>query len=264
MALIDLYYNTRRWILRTFVPEFYWPETANCNGAIIKIRNTPYTFGVRRAVCNDVYERAERALVSQYVKPGMQVLEMGGSVGIVTAVIAHCVGPTGRVVSVEASPRLANYSKTWLEDGKPVKVVIGYAFPVWEMPPDLQIQGFANEEVSLGGRVEFGYSNSGTATATKPAAPKATGDTPRSYDISTLCREYNLQPEVLVMDIEASEAVMLRQKPNMPPSIKTIIIELHEWLYPNGKTDLQKILDVLAAEGFVTKQQVSHNWLLQR
>jgi hypothetical protein len=265
MGLRDYFNDARRWVLRNLVPERVWPELVNCNGAVIRIRHTPYSFGVRRSICNDVYERPERELVSAHVKPGMQVLELGGSIGIVTAVIAHYVGPSGRVVSVEASRQLSGYSKTWLEDGKPVKVVSGFAFPVWELPADLRVDGFLGEKISLGGRVSFRFDQS-MAGATAPAAPPSgrEGSTPRNYDLSTLCREYELQPAVLVMDIESSEEVMLRQPPNMPACLKTIITELHPWMYANGVDDEQRILDVLAREGFVVKQHVGNTWLLQR
>jgi len=270
----QLYYSFRRWALRTLVPDAYWPEHVVLNGARIDIRKTPYSFGVRRSLVDGSYEVAERELICGIVKPGMHVLELGGSIGIIAAVLEHHVGRQGRVVTVEASPRLSGFSRTWLERSGVVKVVTGYAFPVWELPPDLTVHGFSGDEVSLGGHVAFGYggeSSGGgaaiaTATRTVPravAGPKLSTE-PRSYDISTLCAEHDLQPELLVMDIEASEAVVLKQRANLPASLKHIVVELHPWMYADGERDQQRILDAFASEGFVLRRQVGHNFWLVR
>ncbi len=266
MAMPKIYYNFRRWALRTFVPDAFWPEYVTLNGAKIRLHGTPYSFGVRSTLKDGSYEIAERTLIVEFARPGMQVLELGGSIGIIAAVVAERVGPTGRVVSVEASPELSGFSRTWLEVGKPVKVLNGYAFPVWNLPPELNIKGFTGGEVSLGGRVEFSFNESsnsgGVATATAPAPTASTGV--RTYDLSTICREQNLEPELLIMDIESSEEILMKYPANFPPFIKTIIIELHAWMYKDGQNDQQRIIEAIEREGFKLTRQVKHNWLFQR
>lgn len=45
------------------------------------------------------------------VAHGSRVLQIGCGLGYYTAVLAHCVGPTGRVVAFEADPGLANSAR---------------------------------------------------------------------------------------------------------------------------------------------------------
>ncbi|MBX9735776.1 MAG: hypothetical protein K2X32_02525 [Phycisphaerales bacterium] len=266
MPLPTSFYNFRRWALRTFVPESYWPEFVVLNGVKIQLRNTPYSFGVRSILRDNTYEIAERTLIVELARPGMQVLELGGSIGIIAAVVAQCVGPTGRVVSVEASPKLTSFSKTWLENGRPIKVLTGYAFPVWNLPAELNIRGFTGGEVSLGGRVEFSFdqqASAGGAVAT--AAPRTANPAePRSYDLSTICAEQGIQPEMLIMDIEGSEEILMKYPGKFPAFIKTVIVELHPWMYKDGERDQQRIIEAIEREGFTMTRRVKHNWLFQR
>ncbi len=262
MSLQQRYYDFRRWALRTFVPEFVWPRAVDVDGVQIKLRGTPYSFGTKLVLKKGEYEKPERELLRQIVRPGMQVLELGGSIGIVTSVLARLVGPTGRVVSVEASPELTNYSKTWLQTPGRVDIVTGYAFPVWSLPPGLRVGGF-NQTCSLGGTVDFSVEGNGSSAA--PAAvPAARSGEPEVFDLSTLCGRFNLTPEVLVADVEGSEAIVLSQRPALPESIRFVCIELHAWLYPNRARDEQAISDVLIAEGFRLREKIDTAWLYER
>ena len=274
------------WTLRNLVPEAYWPDSVDVDGVPIRLRNTPYSFSVRRLIKNGQYELPERTLVKRAITPGMQVVEFGGSIGIVTSVVAKCAGPTGRVVSVEASPQLTDFSRTWLERSGNVTVLTGYAFPVWQTPRGLHVDGFSGSNVSLGGRVSFNVADASTpdsngaspssrasngashsappASAHGPAAQASSPHTPRNYDLSTICAEFELKPDALVMDIEAAERIVLDQPPSYPASLKAIIAEFHPHLYPNGQQDLDAILATYAREGFEVKDQVHNTWLLQR
>jgi len=107
-----LLYRMRRTLLRVLVPEFVWPKSVLIDGARIAIRNAPYSFGVKRVLKRGEYELEERGLLSNILQPGDVVVEMGGSIGILTAIIAARVGSSGFVTSVEASAKLTTYSRT--------------------------------------------------------------------------------------------------------------------------------------------------------
>jgi hypothetical protein len=53
-----------------------------------------------------LYERAEIAVLRAILSPGDTVVDIGANVGYLTMVAARAVGPTGRIVAVEPSPRL--------------------------------------------------------------------------------------------------------------------------------------------------------------
>jgi FkbM family methyltransferase len=51
--------------------------------------------------------RREKALIETLVTPGQQVLDVGGNIGLYTALMARCVGNQGRVGAFEPVPMLA-------------------------------------------------------------------------------------------------------------------------------------------------------------
>ena len=121
----------RRLFLKYFVPEWIWPEHVILDKTLIKVRNTPYSFGVKWLLSrrSDHYELPERSFISNLSK-GDHVLEFGGSIGVVTALIGDQIGSSGRIVSVEASRKLAEYSRSWIEKSKNSQIVCAYAFPI--------------------------------------------------------------------------------------------------------------------------------------
>ena len=64
---------------------------------------------ISREVCfTGRYEPQETQLALRLLKPGMSVVDVGANWGYFSLVSAHCVGPTGRVLSLEPHPRLSS------------------------------------------------------------------------------------------------------------------------------------------------------------
>jgi FkbM family methyltransferase len=61
--------------------------------------------GVGRSIRQGTYEPAEMAFVSRFLRPGMTVLDIGAHHGMYSLLASRRVGPTGRVVAFEPSPR---------------------------------------------------------------------------------------------------------------------------------------------------------------
>jgi hypothetical protein len=247
----------RRRLLATFVPEFVWPKDFQLDGVPIPVRGSPYSFGVKRLLCSGEYEKPERQLVARILRPGMNVVEMGGSIGVLTAIIAARIQPGGSLVSVEAAEDLVAYSRTWLERRFPhVKIVQGYAFPVLRLPAGLTVHGFDNHGVSLGGQVAYSVSPD---TA---AAGAADGKT---YDIVTLCDKNHVpSPDVLVADIEGAEAVLLVPGVQLPPSIRHVVIELHPGLYAGKTRDRDRMIRFFEEQGLPLVERAGESYLFSR
>lgn len=229
----------RRWALQNLIPEWFWPRIIEVQDTPIKIRNTPYTFGTRWLIKTGNYEKEEIELILSIIKQEMNILEMGGSIGILTAVMANKIGPNGRIISIEASSKLTQYSKLWLEELGNVKVVNGFAFPVWDAP-QIKITNFDEVTGNLGGTISFDIldRNSNISKADK------------IFDIKRICREFAFNPNILVIDIEGSEIIMANQPLNLPSTIQYIIIEFHDWYYSDKKNDEQKIKKSILNDGF--------------
>ncbi len=247
----------RRWLLSTFVPEIIWPNEFQLDGVPIPVRGAPYSFGVKRLLCSGDYVKPERQLVARILRPGMNVVEMGGSIGVLTAIIAARIQPGGTLVSVEAADDLVAYSRTWLERRFPhVKVVQGYAFPVHQLPAGLVVHGFDNHGVSLGGQVEY------TVTPAANAAGPADGKT---FDIATLCSKNGVPlPDVLVADIEGAETVLLVPGVQLPASIRHVVIELHPGLYAGKAKDRDRLIRFFENQGLPLVERTGESYLFSR
>lgn len=223
----------RRFFLRVVVPEFIWPEFVDLDGVVIKLRGAPYSFSIKRLLSKnpDSYERAEREFLG-VLNEGDHVLEFGSSIGILTALICERV-PHGKVVSVEASKVLVDYSSSWLSRYDHLTLVNAAAFPIYERL-NLTLS-FDDSSGSLGGIVDY---NNADSSATKMA----------SFFIRDSEDIKGFIPTVLILDIEGSEDIILREDMCLPNSIDRILIELHSFIY--GRAVEEKIVARIVEQGF--------------
>lgn len=242
--------NLRRNILKFVVPEFVWPRDIIIDNAKIKLRGAPYNFGIKLSLKKGEYEGPERNLIRSYNLNGEVIIEMGGSIGILTAILANKVGNNGKVISVEASQRISSYSRRWLEKNQNTKMITGFGFPVAEVKVMIDIMKFDESGNSLEGQVIYKTTNKGLTNDSSV------------YDIQKISSLYNIKPTVLVVDIEGSEKIILDQKPNFPSTIKLILIELHSNLY--GESNKLEIINRIIAEGFFMKANEGNVFLFER
>lgn len=254
-SLKKKYWQLRRTILKLIVPEFLWPENIEIDGVKFKLRNTPYSFATKLILKQRRYEVNERKLLKNVLKTDDVVIEMGGSIGILTALIANQVGAKGYIISIEASEALSQYSKTWLEKKQNIKVLTGYGFPVNKVQNSICITQMDESLGSLGGVVSYENSENKSAKDISTEAHPI-------YDIDTLVKRYNIQPTVLVVDIEGSEKIISEQKFDLPQSLKTILIELHPHFY--GLTIRNEIIEKIKLAGFLLDNEISEVYLFRR
>ncbi|NWG27908.1 MAG: FkbM family methyltransferase [Ignavibacteriaceae bacterium] len=232
------------------MPEFFWPEYIFIDNTKIKLRGEPYSFGIKHILKKGDYELPERKLLRPCNLEGETIIEMGGSIGILTAILANKVGNSGKVISIEASEKISAYSRSWLESNHNTKILTGFAFPVAEVANKIHSIKFKESGSSLEGRIQFIYEN------------KTTSDSNSIYDIKKISDLYNLKPTVLVVDIEGTEKIILDQKPNFPSSIKLILIELHPQVY--GESNKSEIIKRIIDEGFLIKNSEGIVFLFER
>jgi FkbM family methyltransferase len=105
-------------------------------GAIWLARND----NVGEAIRSNKFENAESAFVSRYLRPGMNVLDIGANQGYYTLLASQKVGSAGRVISFEPSPRerKALQIHKWLNVCKNIQV-IGLAVGFTEGPTELLV-----------------------------------------------------------------------------------------------------------------------------
>jgi FkbM family methyltransferase len=225
-------YAIRRVLLKKLVPEIIWPRNVDIDGVTIPVRGTSLNFGTKRWISNGLYERDERLLVSAIVQPGMTVVEMGGSLGILARVLAHRVGPEGRVISLEASFDLFQKAKTWCPIPFNLEFVHGFAFPLWESS-SVKVTGFKSDGSELDGRASWNFGQKSLHN---------------NWDLNKISKSLNVVPDVLVVDIEGGEEVLRQITPNFPKRTSHIILEFHPNRY--GQVGVDEIITCLGREGF--------------
>lgn len=244
------YFSMRRIFLKTFIPEFFWPKEVILNLVPIKIRNAPYSFGVKRSLVKGEYEKYERLLISKRIKPGEIIFEFGGSIGVLTSILAENVGPKGMIISIEASEAITNYSKIWLEKEPNIKVVNGFGFPVNKLLNKINVENFDESGGTLGGKLT--YSLSGNLEA----------ESQNVYDLNKLINKFGVIPNILVIDIEGSEKILVDQTPMFPAEIRMILIELHPYIY--GQICMLSIIESINSEGFSLIESNADVFLFER
>lgn len=251
MGLQQKYWGLRRKILKLLVPEFIWPEKILIDGVSFKIRNTPYSYGTKKSLQSGQYEVSERQLLKGKIQKGDVVIEMGGSIGVLTALLAQEAGAGGLVISVEASKSITAYSATWLEARGNIKVIRGFAFPVYEINKKITLKNFDEQGGSLGGKLDFDVYDLPVSGTEEPV-----------FDIKRIMQEHAVIPTVIVADVEGTERILTTIEPAYPLSVRLVLIELHEYMYGTGVRD--QIIQAMEGDGFTVTDQLEGVYLFSR
>lgn len=245
--MINKFFQIRRKLLKLIVPEWIWPNFILIDGVEVPIRNMNFSFGVKKILVSGLYEKSERELIINTLNIGDQVIEMGGSIGVITALIRSRIGDEGRVVSIEASSELTMISRSWLNKYANLKIVKGFGFPVLFVPEKYYYSQFFTDGNSLGGKVVLD------------------DNVKKRFDVFDLQRiqdDFAIEADVLVIDIEGSEVVLIEKGILIPSQIKNIIIELHPHIY--GFEKMNQIIDAISRFEFELIKQIEDVYLFHR
>ena len=175
------------------------------------------------------YESAEIRFVENYLDSNLDVLELGGSIGILSSHIAAKLHPGKQLVTIEANPALLNSLETNISRHIANKVsykVMNYAI------------SYVNSTVSLN------IYKDNTTTATRVIA-EDTGTPVNATTIRSIVRECNLNKYALVCDIEGSEIEIFLNEDKIFEQCTQLFIELHDTEYEGnfyGVNDLKNLI----------------------
>jgi hypothetical protein len=245
--------SVRRALLKLFVPRFIWPKSVVIDGLSVPLRSAPYSYGIKNLLKKGEYENAERFMVNNFVIAGDCVFEMGGSIGILTAIIAEKIGPSGRLLSIEADEKLVSYSSTWLSRYPTVTIKAGYGYPVYSVSGFIRSR-FHRANGSLGGYVEYNLEkddSSGPVNASRP-----------NYFLKDFYLLLSVNPTVLIIDIEGAEVIVNHVAPCIPSTIRLVLIELHPGMY--GHSVELNVISVFESSGFYVSRKLENVYALMR
>lgn len=191
---------------------------------------------IKAALFWGFYEKAEAELIQAHLDPHADVIELGGSLGAVGALVAHRLAPTSRLVSVEADPDLLSlleWNLTANSQGTPVTVL--------------------HRLVDHTARDSIGYFQPSERTttgqiATTPSAPGTVAV--ERATLQTIRRETGIDTFTLVCDIEGAELDLIEAGPSAFDGCTAAFMEWHETSPAGRPIDRSAVEAALASMGF--------------
>lgn len=238
-------YLRRRRVARHVAANGYW---FFFNGVKVRIpEDSPP--GVGNALLKKKYEREEASLISRYLPANHAVVELGGSIGVVSGLIRSRLAPGTKHIIVEANPELIEICRENAQQGDPSNTIIINA----ALGYGAQALRFA-----LGDEI---HSN-------RILAPNETAKHTIEVPATTLSEVMNSVDQEegfsLVCDIEGAELEMIRKEAAVVARAAFVVMELHPDLYLGGTDDEREIECVMLELGFEQVERISNVCLWRR
>jgi len=184
-----------------------------------------------------IYESAELRFIERYLRPDLDVVVIGASIGAVTSAIALHQDPARRLVCVEANPQLIDLLRRNVASnapGHPVEVV--------------------HRAISYGGRtVRFGFGTTNTSGRLDQEDPGAEAVEVPASTLAELLRERDITRYALVADIEGAEAALIDKDADALLRCEQILIELHPTRFEDRDLGVEDLLHGIEAHGFALR-----------
>ncbi|MGB8852064.1 MAG: FkbM family methyltransferase [Pirellulales bacterium] len=205
---------------------------------------SPY---VKALIFWGLYEFREINAVRRFMRRDLDVIELGGSVGAVTAHIGTVLQHDRRLVTVEANPLLADQLK---------HAVLLHA-PHCRLSVVSKAVDYGN---SLNGPVSFSIKSDTTVSqiaelGNRVRSESATLQVPTTTLHELVCN-FSIDDYVLVADIEGAEIPMLFSEAAALARCQQIIIELHHGYWANRHWAPRDVAAIMENEhGFTLEHQ---------
>lgn len=207
-------------------PDFYY------HGCRIELpEHVAFTF--KRQLMQGVYEEAERVLIEKYLDPRLPVIELGGSLGVVSAYVGSLLGKDIPYRIVEANPAVLailekNANST--RSGRPSEIV--------------------HRAVAYG-QETIAFEVSDNVHVSRLAA--AEGQRTITVQTTTLGNEVEAlgsgQAYTLIMDIEGAEWDVLEKDAAALSTCALAIIEFHPAMFAQSGRTVDSFMAMVAASG---------------
>ncbi len=186
-----------------------------------------------------IYERAEIDFVRRHLDGDLDVVELGGSIGVLSCAILRGMVDAAKLVTVEADPALTGLLERNVASNHP-----GRRYNV--------LQQAVSYTAAPGSAVDYSVGESNVSGRVAAGGDVERGDV-RSVPATTLSRilaEHEIEDYALVADIEGAEAqILLHDAPGLA-RCREIIIELHEAEVDGARFSIQDLVDRIEALGF--------------
>ncbi|HJT50507.1 MAG TPA: FkbM family methyltransferase [Nitrosospira sp.] len=192
----------------------------------------------------DWYESSVQLALNHLTEPGDFAFDVGANIGVISARLGQLVGPFGRVVGFEASPRVLPLLHTNLNNSNAFNVMIENA---------------AVTERS-GATVQIHYGSDHVADSIMAGEAGGAGHPVRTISLDDYARRVGRMPDVIKMDIEGAEhlammgaAEILREaRPPVVVEFSSSNIAFVNWMAEQG---YHTVIDIGLMEPFIISEQ---------
>jgi len=196
------------------------------------------------------YESCEIRFVARYLRRDLDVVELGGSIGVVTCQIRKLIGSNCRMVCVEADSELVR--------------LIGNNLKINRLDKQVSVVNAAID-YSGGETVCFAAGPSNSEGKVDQQDSRGCGLEVKTTTLSRVLSEYGLADYALVCDIEGAEAGIIFRDRDAFLNCKQIIIELHDTVFEGERVGTGKMLNVLTrTHGFHLRDSYGPVCVLER
>ena len=178
------------------------------------------------------YEEPEANMVKLYLGSDTNVIELGGCLGIISALIRNQIGPSAMHVIVEANPDLAAIcAVNAKQDGElgTTEVVVAA----------IDYSGEASVTFAVGENAHVGH----------VSHQNEEGLTTPTITLSNLAGRMPKGPFALVCDIEGAEAQLFESEQDILSRLSLLVLETHLDVYLDGEVTKNKILKRIKEAG---------------
>lgn len=171
------------------------------------------------------YEAPEAEMIRRYLQRGTNVIELGGCVGVVSALIRDRIGPEARHIVVEANPDLVPVCARNASQGatagatKVVQAAVDYS-------------GARSVTFARGHNAHVGHIARGDED----------GFSVPAIMLAELADDLPEGPFALVCDIEGGEVALFAAETTLMARVNLLVLETHPGIYAGGAADLASMI----------------------
>jgi FkbM family methyltransferase len=211
------------WALRNRIP---------IRGCIIDTRSPLITAEIKALLFWGLYESAEIRFVNQYLRRDLDVIELGGSLGLVTCQIRKRLAAFRRVVCVEANPQLVSQLKLNLKLNNLEQNVYVVNKAIDYDPSLRSTVCFSPGSNNVAGKIARQHVGDGELTVT-------------TTTLEQIIAENEIDEYTLVADIEGAEAGLALEEVEALKGCRQAIIELHDTTYDGTAVTVEQIYETM-------------------
>ena len=209
-----------------------------CRGVRVDTR-VNVTDEVKAKLFWGIYESAEIRFIQQYLRPDLDVVELGSSLGVVASHIAQRIAGR-RLICVEANPSLKETIQANLRanagavDCRVVEAAIDYD------ATGTGVTGFVKGRNNLDSRAARGVNEDAIWV--------------KSTTLSALLREHAMGEYTLVTDIEGAELGLFLADGAALGNCRQIIAELHDATFQQRSANVEDLINIICRDcGFTLR-----------